>query len=212
MAGRDRKFCTVEQCGSAVLAKGLCSVHYERLRRTGTVEKRTPVEKTTCVRCGLRDGDYVREDGRICKACYQKEKRAAAITPGICANCGKTFEPKRRYSVESGRSMYCSRTCKDIAWRKNGRHAEASMKSYYWRRYGITEDEALALRSAGCSICGAASDGADGRWGNLHIDHDHVTGRVRGALCTTCNTGLGQFKDDPELLQKAIEYLRRSIG
>jgi hypothetical protein len=210
MAGRDRKFCTVEGCGSAVTAKDLCGLHYERLRRTGTTEKRASQEKVTCVRCGLRNGDYIRSDGRVCKACYQKEKRAAAITPGICANCGEKFEPTRRYSVESGRAMYCSRKCKDIAWRKSGRNAEASLRSYYHRRYGLTEEQVAEMREHGCEICGAVSDGAEGRWGNLHIDHNHETGVVRGVLCTTCNTGLGQFKDNPELLEKAAAYLRGS--
>ena len=42
---------------------------------------------------------------------------------------------------------------------------------------------------------------------NTHIDHSHQTGRIRGVLCTTCNTGLGCFKDNPRLMRKAIEYV-----
>jgi len=41
----------------------------------------------------------------------------------------------------------------------------------------------------------------------LKIDHDHRTGQVRGLLCHTCNAGLGMFKDNIELLHRAIMYL-----
>ncbi|MCO6007772.1 endonuclease VII domain-containing protein [Actinoallomurus purpureus] len=40
-----------------------------------------------------------------------------------------------------------------------------------------------------------------------HVDHDHVTGERRGILCFNCNVALGQFKDDPWVLRRAIEYL-----
>jgi hypothetical protein len=40
------------------------------------------------------------------------------------------------------------------------------------------------------------------------IDHDHETGEIIGWLCDSCNTGLGRFKDDSQVLARAIEYLR----
>jgi hypothetical protein len=71
------------------------------------------------------------------------------------------------------------------------------------RRYGITAEEADAMfeRQGGlCAICRAAPA--------KHVDHDHATGAVRALLCFNCNGGLGQFKDDPDLLKAAADYVR----
>lgn len=38
-------------------------------------------------------------------------------------------------------------------------------------------------------------------------DHNHATGEFRDYICRRCNNGLGQFKDSPLLLRKAVEYL-----
>lgn len=56
-----------------------------------------------------------------------------------------------------------------------------------------------------CGICGATE--SSGGKKQLHVDHDHTTGKIRGLLCNHCNLGIGHFKDDTELLQAAIKYL-----
>jgi len=73
------------------------------------------------------------------------------------------------------------------------------------RLYGLSREDAEVLLAAeSCEICGNG--------GVLHIDHDHETGAVRGVLCLGCNTGLGNFKDSPELMTKGIQYLRASVA
>jgi hypothetical protein len=78
-------------------------------------------------------------------------------------------------------------------------------------RYGITlEDyDTLVVKQDGrCAICQTTNPG--GRKGRFCIDHDHITGKIRGLLCSPCNRALGGFHDDPRLLQIAAEYLRQS--
>jgi hypothetical protein len=113
-----------------------------------------------------------------------------------CSICGKGFR-KIRY-----RQKICYRSvCNDIHNRmlRNVR--------YYRTQYSMTDEQlqiALNKKSAivHCAICGKRIQGKQ-----IHIDHDHSTGLVRGFLCFKHNTGLGLFDDDPALLQRAVEYL-----
>ena len=80
------------------------------------------------------------------------------------------------------------------------------------RQYGITfkqYNEMLEKQNNVCAICGNPETSViRGKVIRLAVDHDHDTGRVRGLLCSNCNIGIGNFKHDDNLLQKAIEYVR----
>jgi hypothetical protein len=72
--------------------------------------------------------------------------------------------------------------------------------------YGYVE--MLDSQGGRCAICG---DEPGERYSHqLHVDHCHASGKVRGLLCRGCNHMLGVIKDDEVLLFKAVEYLRKS--
>jgi len=74
--------------------------------------------------------------------------------------------------------------------------------------YGLTREDYQVLlikQDNSCAICRRSFDHMPKQ--HIHIDHDHGSKRVRGILCHYCNLGIGNFKDDPQLLIKASEYL-----
>lgn len=85
---------------------------------------------------------------------------------------------------------------------------EKRQRSQHKHRYGVSSERynQMLLEQGGvCAICGQP----DPRQ-NLSVDHNHVTGEVRGLLCHRCNRCLGAFQDREDLLAEAINYLRRS--
>ncbi len=70
--------------------------------------------------------------------------------------------------------------------------------------YKITYLEYLNLVEKQKGICALCNEPKQ-----LFIDHEHNTGQVRGLLCRNCNLGLGFFKDNLILLDKAKKYLGR---
>ena len=78
-----------------------------------------------------------------------------------------------------------------------------------WAELGVTPEayEAmLQVQNGHCAICPCTPE-ENGKM--LAVDHDHVSGRVRGLLCRRCNLGLGNFRDMPGVLRAAATYLER---
>ena len=74
------------------------------------------------------------------------------------------------------------------------------------RKFGMTIEEYDAMLEAqggGCFICGRPPREDI----SLHVDHDHLTGKVRGILCFRCNNALADFGEDPDILRKAASYV-----
>jgi hypothetical protein len=98
-------------------------------------------------------------------------------------------------------------------WRK--RNPISTKSSSLKKSYGIDISEYMAMYEAQggkCAICGKEKHShcsETGRSQTLVVDHCHDKKHVRALLCSACNKGLGHFFDDAELMQKAVEYLRK---
>src|SRR5664280_1882070 len=72
-------------------------------------------------------------------------------------------------------------------------HPEKVRDSNLKQHYGITRmeyDELFLSQGGKCAICGADNSGTrdiSGKSQPMLIDHDHITGKIRGLLCHKCN-------------------------
>jgi hypothetical protein len=156
-----------------------------------------------CKHCGVEKplddfyADRKARDGRRpeCKACNLAARRAK-----YAENPRPYIDRVMKWQREN-RDRYLER---QRTYRGTPAKKLSNRKSHLKRNYGLTIEEyeaMLAAQGGGCAICG--NPNAD------NIDHDHVTGRVRGILCWNCNIGVGQFEDDIDRLFAALAYLDR---
>lgn len=111
---------------------------------------------------------------------------------------------RRYYAKMKGDPGFRARLAEKAKRRYHDRYGDDPSAHTLERRarlYGISVAELQHLLKRGvCDICGT------GEMGRLNIDHCHATGRVRGVLCTRCNTGLG-YVEREGWLKKAQAYL-----
>ena len=116
----------------------------------------------------------------------------------MARNVATTVIRKKDDEKEYMRQWYLSR--KDIY---KDRHLQ--------KTYGISLDDFLKMltnQDYSCAIC--TKDLTNVPYKNVHIDHCHETGKIRGVLCQTCNMGMGMFEDKIDILKAAIAYLEKS--
>lgn len=127
----------------------------------------------------------------------------------ICNRCSvKLTVDNWHKSAAKRRWLICTNCARLRLNEYNRANPDKVFKKNMERRYGITYDQYVDLlnkQNGVCAICEQTEPHSSKK--NLSIDHCHKTGIVRGLLCSECNTGLGKFKDDIKLLNKAKEYL-----
>jgi hypothetical protein len=153
-----------------------------------------------CIRCfnTLKESCFYRYANeklrQPCKDCISNDNKKYRAVP-------ENLERKNCLQRERYRS--------DVQYRQRVlRKSKHYRKKHYLKsKFNLTENQVEALRinqNNRCPICLQQFDSIKMK----HcIDHCHTTGVVRGLLCPLCNKGIGLFKDSPECMQRAIEYL-----
>jgi hypothetical protein len=93
------------------------------------------------------------------------------------------------------------------------KYLDTSTSCQMLKNYGITlkeYDEMFAKQNGLCFICGNPEKVIckSGKLKRLAIDHNHRTGKIRKLLCDDCNVGLGKFRDNIIVMERAIQYLK----
>ena len=117
-----------------------------------------------------------------------------------CSVCHKPKTLDNFYKAPNNKTGYEGKckSCRNISSR--GKHLKL--------RYGVSEkdyEKMLEEQGGVCKVCGKFELRSKSKY--MVVDHCHTTGDVRGILCHKCNTALGLFNDDVDIMKKAIEYL-----
>ncbi|WP_203967881.1 endonuclease VII domain-containing protein [Sphaerisporangium melleum] len=178
--------CAVEECTKRAKngTARWCNAHYIRWYKYGDpllTGHTAPKSDGTCRHCQGKTPGGRKYCSTICENRSRSGKEDVAR---FCRVCDVEIPADSHL-----RRVFCSKACK----RMDGRA----------RMYGLTAKDYYAMYTAQAGRCAACGDATD----SLFIDHCHASGRVRGLLCTLCNTGIGMFKEDPDRLRGAIAYL-----
>lgn len=126
-----------------------------------------------------------------------------------CGTCKERKPMAEFYWASKGGARPANRLrqCKSCrhAKRPTGEARKAARRKH---AYGLTSEEfsrLLLQQNNRCAVCREPLDENKAR--AILVDHCHFDGQVRGLLCVRCNSGLGHFRDDPDIMKAAIEYL-----
>lgn len=148
---------------------------------------------------------------------YPKNKAYEGAPEG-CKRCSKCKKMRslddfsKRNGVPDGKRYDCKYCVNDRKPKQRSSEPGVRKNNKLKQKYNITlsdYNKIVESQKGCCAICGTHVSKLKR---DLDIDHNHITGKIRKLLCTNCNRGLGWFKDNPELLRKAANYLCQHKG
>lgn len=164
---------------------------------------------------------------KICCCCklsksldaFHKNKSNEDGLQNQCRACASAYHKQRRGEINKRRrNAYAADPTTRLSSNKNHykRHPEVyeqSSRKSNLKRYGISEEqyqEMLHRQGGVCAICkNNEISKVNGKFMRLGVDHNHSTGKIRELLCSNCNKGIGNLKEDIAILQAAIDYIQR---
>lgn len=214
-------------------AKGLiparcpaCAKVHRRQQEKGWAAARPPrvpkVHQLVCLDCS--DEFSWQGKGPIpgrCKPCAYQRRLATARERGrvrrvaekvgdtrrrnVCIDCSQEFIAPPRGSLPR-RCPTCTGEWNKVRYKETPDRSKKARSRHLLVKYGITAeqwDEMFAEQGGLCAICRGPEEDVH----RFHVDHCHESGKVRGLLCHSCNTGIGHFREDPSILQNAAAYV-----
>lgn len=223
---KEKVPCTFDGCDKPSRYKGLCSGHNNQMNRGQELRPLRPRNANGSeVSCTFNDCRNNTRGGAhgLCRGHYRQRLSGSDLSAlpdwndnlsrddegrKRCADC-RDWLPEDRFHKDSHRPDGLVSNC-----------AGCIRARMLVRTYGVTLEtynRILSEQGGGCAICGdpESSDGS-----SLAVDHDHTCcssarscGKcVRGLLCRSCNQGLGNYRDRPDLLRGAASYLEARSG
>lgn len=196
MPPKTNRVCGIEGCGRPHNAKGLCKAHYSRSQRGQDLTapwKPRGSSSGSANPCGVESCQDRHWAQGFCRIHYR-----AVMS-----------QPETRLPLKD-RVKYIPGFCPVPGCEYVGPLREGMCLSHFKTTslYGLSVVQYIQLIASGCAICGSVN--------RISVDHDHACcpdkgrtcgGCTRGALCFSCNVGLGKFLDNPRMLRDAADYL-----
>lgn len=210
--------CLVVQCNHPAIAKNLCEMHYKRVQRHGNSDasrpndwgnrNKHPAYKTWC---GLRRYHLNDMAHEWKEDFWQFVNDISDKLENSKARRKDESLPWSKYNFYWRVINPSSSNAKEYQRKFREANSLYGKDNFLKKTYGVTlewYEEQLAKQEGLCAICGKPETVIIcGKQISLAVDHCHDTGKVRGLLCKTCNTVIGTFNHDINLLNKAIKYL-----
>jgi hypothetical protein len=156
-----------------------------------------------CKHCGdikPLDAFYGEKGGRDgkrpeCKACTAARRK-------------RWYQENRQREIARVKAWQQANPERLKAWREKNRDRRLQqLREIHLRnKFSLTVEQYDAILEAQGGMC-ALCESPPTPGISLHVDHDHGSGEIRGLLCVRCNNALGLFREDPDVLKRAVRYV-----